>query len=85
VNKGMTEQAADELQKSLDQHACDRSTEQLTTYSLAQLYTQLGRYDRALALIDGWFANAESPPADAYYLKAMILVQQEKFQDALSL
>ncbi len=83
VNKGMTEQAADELQKSLDQHAFDRSTEQLTTYSLAQLYTQLGRYDPALALIDAWFANAENPPADAYYLKAMILVQQEKFQDAL--
>jgi len=84
VNKGMTEQAAEELRLSLDQHAFDRSTEQVTTYSLAQLYTQLGRYDRALELIDGWFASVESPPAEAYYLKAMILVQQEKFRDALA-
>ncbi len=53
------------------------------TYSLAQIYTQLGRYDEALALIDTWFASEESPKPDAYYLKAMILVQQEKFQEAV--
>jgi tetratricopeptide (TPR) repeat protein len=53
------------------------------TYSLAQIYTQLGKYDRALELIDAWFATAESPKPDAYYLKAMILVQQEKFRAAV--
>ncbi len=84
VNKGMPEQAAEELKLALDQQAFDRNTEQLTTYSLAQIYTQIGRYDRALEVIDGWFATAESPPADAYYLKAMILVQQEKFEAALA-
>ena len=29
-----------------------------------------------------WFEAAESPKPDAYFLKAMILVQQEKFKDA---
>jgi tetratricopeptide (TPR) repeat protein len=83
VNKNMPEQAAEELKLALEQHAFDPSTEQLTTYSLAQIYTQIGRYDRAIELIDAWFAAAENPPADAYYLKAMILVQQEKFAAAL--
>ena len=82
VNKEMTEQAAAEFEKSLAQDALDRSAEQAMTYSLAQIYTQLGRYDDALKLIDTWFASEESPKPDAYYLKAMILVQQEKFQEA---
>jgi tetratricopeptide (TPR) repeat protein len=83
VNKGMMEPAAAEFQKSLAQNALDRSAEQAMTYSLAQILTQLGRYDEALARIDAWFASEESPKADAYYLKAMILVQQEKFAAAL--
>jgi tetratricopeptide (TPR) repeat protein len=83
VNKGMSEAAAEEFQQSLAQNALDRSAEQAMTYSLAQLYTQLGKYDEALALIETWFASEESPKADAYYLKAMILVQQEKFADAV--
>jgi tetratricopeptide (TPR) repeat protein len=84
VNKGMTEQAAVELQTSLDAKGLDRNAEQITTYSLAQLYTQLGQYDRALALIETWFQSAESPKPDAYYLKAMILVQQDRFEAALA-
>jgi len=83
VNKNMTGPAAAELQKALDAKGLDPQSQQLTTYSLAQLYTQLGQYDRALALIDSWFASAEDPKPDAYYLKAMILVQQDRFQDAL--
>jgi tetratricopeptide (TPR) repeat protein len=83
VNKGMTEQAAAEFEKSLAQKALDPEAEQVMMYSLAQLYTQLGRYDPALALIDTWFENAENPKPDAYYLKAMILVQQENFKAAV--
>lgn len=84
VNKGQIEPAAAELRKSLDEKALDANSEQLTTYSLAQLYTQLGKYDEAASLIDAWFAAAENPKADAYYLKAMIFVQQEKFEQALA-
>ncbi len=83
VSKGMTKEAAEAFQKSLDQDALDPSAEQSMMYSLAQIYTQLGQYDQALELINTWFASAESPKADAFYLKAMILVQQEDFQAAL--
>lgn len=83
VNKGLQERAAEEFEKSLAQKALDPQAEQVMTYSLAQIYTQLGRYDRALELIDGWFAAEADPKPDAYYLKAMILVQQEKFDLAL--
>lgn len=83
VNKGQSEQAAAEFERSLAQGALDPTAAQVMTYSLAQIYTQLGNYDRALELIDGWFAGEENPKPDAYYLKAMILVQQEKFQEAV--
>jgi tetratricopeptide (TPR) repeat protein len=83
LNQEKTEQAAAEFEKSLEQDAIDRAAEQSMTYSLAQIYTQLGRYDDALRLIDAWFAAEETPKPDAYYLKAMILVQQEKFAAAV--
>ena len=83
VSKGHSEAATEEFEQALVQHALDRFAEQQTTYSLAQLYTQLGKYASALELIDAWFAGAESPTPDAYFLKAMILVQQEKFEAAL--
>jgi tetratricopeptide (TPR) repeat protein len=82
LNQGKSEAAAAEFEKSLAQDALDQAAEQAMTYSLAQLYTQLGRYDDALALIETWFAAEESPKPDAYYLKAMILVQQGRFADA---
>jgi tetratricopeptide (TPR) repeat protein len=82
VSKGRSEAAAKEFELALAEHALDRFAEQQTTYSLAQLYTQLGNYTSALTLIDAWFAGAETPTPDAYFLKAMILVQQEKFEAA---
>src|SRR5262245_45145506 len=83
VNKGAQDRAAQEFELSLAQHALDPEAAQVMTYSLAQIYTQLGKYDRALELIDGWFAAEPNPKPDAYYLKAMILVQQEKFDAAV--
>ncbi len=83
VNKGLVEKAAGDFEQSLAQDAIDRAAEQAMTYSLAQIYTQLGRYDQALRLIDAWFEGEQSPKPDAYYLKAMILVQQERFREAV--
>jgi tetratricopeptide (TPR) repeat protein len=82
VSKGMAKEAAEAFEKSLAQDALDPSAEQGMIYSLAQIYTQLGRYDQALERIEAWFATAENPKAEAYYLKAMILVQQERFDAA---
>ncbi len=82
VNKGQNEQATGEFEKSLALNAMEPEAEQVMMYSLAQIYTELGRYDEALALINRWFDAVESPKADAYFLKAMILVQQKNFADA---
>ncbi|HEX5065357.1 MAG TPA: tetratricopeptide repeat protein [Myxococcota bacterium] len=76
LSKGETEKVPAEFQKSLDQHALDPLAEQQMTYSLAQIYTQLGKHDQALALINTWFEGEEEPRPDAYFLKATILVQQ---------
>jgi tetratricopeptide (TPR) repeat protein len=83
LSKGQMDQVPAEFQKSLEQHALDPLAEQQMTYSLAQIYTQLGKYDDALALINAWFEGETEPKPDAYHLKAMILVQQEKFKEAL--
>jgi tetratricopeptide (TPR) repeat protein len=83
LNQGKGVPAAAEFEQSLAQQALDSVAEQGMTYSLAQIYTQLGRYDRALELIDAWFEAAESPKPEAFYLKAMILVQQQSFRAAV--
>jgi len=82
LSKGTTEAAAQEFEKSLAQDALDPAARQGLMYSLAQIHTQSGQYAQALELIDRWFAAAEDPKPEAYFLKAMILVQQEKYAEA---
>jgi tetratricopeptide (TPR) repeat protein len=83
LDEGKSEKAAEEFQLARDQKALDAAAEQVMIYSLAQIYTQLGQYPRALELIDSWFQAEADPKPDAFYLKAMILAQQEKFEEAL--
>lgn len=82
VNKDQNENATVEFEKSLALNAMEPEAEQVMMYSLAQIYTELGKYDEALGIINRWFASAESPKADAFFLKAMILVQQKNYKDA---
>lgn len=82
VSLEQNKRAIAEFEKSLALHAMEPAAEQVMIYSMAQIYTGEGNFDRALALIDQWFAAEENPRADAWFLKAMILVQQEKFADA---
>ncbi len=72
-----------EFETALAQNALDEGSKQGMIYSLAQIYTQAGKYDRARTLIDEWFASARDPKPEAYFLKAMVLVQQEDFRGAL--
>lgn len=82
VNKNENRRATEEFEKSLAVGAMDPAAEQLMIYSLAQIYTEMGEYARALDLMDRWFASEKSPKADAYFLKAMILVQQQDWAAA---
>lgn len=83
IAKGDMEGATKEFETALGLGALDAATSQGMIYSLAQLYTQAGKLDRARELIDRWFATAADPKPEAYFLKAMILVQQEDFRAAL--
>jgi tetratricopeptide (TPR) repeat protein len=84
ISKGNTEEAGREFESALAENALDDSARQGMMYSLAQLHTQAGRYDRARDLIERWFAEASDPKPEAWFLKAMILVQQEAFAEALA-
>ena len=83
IAKGNTEEGGREFEAALAENALEESTSQGMIYSLAQIYTQAGKYDRARDLIDRWFAMATDPKPEAYFLKAMILVQQENYEEAL--
>lgn len=82
VSREQNDEAIAEFEKSLALRAMEPGAEQVMIYSMAQIHTAEGNFDRALALIDRWFEAEEDPKADAWFLKAMILVQQEKFAEA---
>lgn len=83
VAMNRSDDAAKEFEAALAENALDENARQGMMYSLAQIYTQSGKYDRARDLIDRWFQTAADPKPEAYFLKAMILVQQEAFAAAL--
>jgi tetratricopeptide (TPR) repeat protein len=84
VAKSKVDDASQEFEAALAENALDAAAREGMMYSLAQIYTQAGKYDRARQLIDGWFETASDPKPEAYFLKAMILVQQENFKEALA-
>lgn len=84
IAKNRTDDAAREFEAALAENALDASAQQGMIYSLAQIHTQAGKYARARELIDRWFASASDPKPEAWFLKAMILVQQEDFAAALA-
>ncbi|HUF73209.1 MAG TPA: TonB family protein [Gammaproteobacteria bacterium] len=58
---------------------------QSTMRSLSMLYIQTGRFDDGLDLFDRWMAlPIVTPKPSDYYLKATILYQLERYQDALA-
>lgn len=81
--KGQIAEGATEFEAALAENALDEGASRGIVYSLAQIYTQQGDYERAREQIDRWFATAADPKPEAYFLKAMILVQQEDFAGAL--
>jgi tetratricopeptide (TPR) repeat protein len=83
IAKGDTEGGGQAFEAALAENALDEGSKQGMIYSLAQIYTQAGKYDRARELIDDWFASTKDAKPEAYFLKAMILVQQEDFRGAL--
>lgn len=57
--------------------------EQDTMFTVAQLYQATEQYEEALAMLDRWFAVADNPGAQPYYLKAVIHYQLQQFREGI--
>jgi tetratricopeptide (TPR) repeat protein len=57
--------------------------EQDTMYTAAQLYQATEQYQEALDMLDRWFAVAENPGAQPYYLKAVTHYQLQQYREGI--
>lgn len=55
-----------------------------TKYQLAQLYTVTQKFNKALDMLNQWFATQEQPPANAYILRAQVEYQMQRYDPALA-
>lgn len=54
-----------------------------TMYTVAQLYQATEQYANSLEMLDKWFAVAENPGPQPYYLKAVLHYQLQQFRDGI--
>ena len=76
--------AAKHMEAALKLEGLDLASEQQVTFQLASLYAQIGDYPKAMQVLDVWFQSATNPTPEAYYLKAVILIQMEKVDEAVT-
>jgi tetratricopeptide (TPR) repeat protein len=72
-------EATKHLSAALALNGLDPQSEQQVTFQLASIYAQLEEYPKAIELLDRWFQATDQPTPEAYYLRAVILIQMEKF------
>lgn len=71
------------LSDALKVGGLDPASEQQVTFQLASLYAQLEKYPQAMETLDLWFETAQEPTPEAFFLRAVILVQMERPADAV--
>lgn len=77
------EQAAQVLTGALqDASLLDTPTLQAVRWLLMQVRLNQGDHRRALINLERWWQNEEAPSADAHYLRAALLAQLERWQEA---
>lgn len=81
--KGDSNGAASDFEAALATGVLDAGSKQAMIYSLAQIYAQSGKYDRARKLLDAWFATEKDPKPEAWFLKAMLLAEEGNYKEAL--
>jgi tetratricopeptide (TPR) repeat protein len=84
IYKGDMPAGAKHLSEALSLGGLDLATEQQVTFQLAGLYAQIGDFPKAMQTLDRWFAAATEPTPEAFYLKAVILIQMEKLEEAVA-
>ncbi len=71
------------FEKTLSFDALPEGAQLNTLYNLAQLYMANEQFQKGVLTLKRWFARAENPAPDAYYLLALGYVQQDRFDLAL--
>lgn len=71
------------FEQALGMKTLPKGPEQQAILVLAQLYTTIEEYQKAIKLLESWFPTVEDPPADAYILAATAYAQLERYRDAL--
>ena len=74
---------AKHLSDALSLKGLDLASEQQVTFQLASLYAQIGDFPKAMETLERWFAAAVEPTPEAFYLKAVILIQMERIEEAV--
>lgn len=70
-------------EKVLQQPELPVAMETNTKYQLAQLYTVTEKFDKALNMLNQWFATQQQPPPSAYILRAQVEYQMQRYNAAL--
>ena len=84
VYKSDMKGATKNLAAALELKGLDPASEQQVTFQLASLYAQIGDFPNAMKTLDRWFASAPQPTPEAYYLKAVILIQMERLKESVT-
>ncbi len=74
---------AKHLSDALSLGGLDLASEQQVTFQLASLYAQMGDFPKAMQTLDRWFAMAAEPTPEAFYLKAVILIQMQRLAESV--
>jgi len=75
--------AAKHLSQALDLGGLDLASDQQVTFQLASLYAQIGDFPKAMQTLERWFKAAQEPTPEAFYLKAVILIQMQRLEEAV--
>jgi lipopolysaccharide biosynthesis regulator YciM len=71
------------LEQSLALQQLPDNTQQRLRYDLAQLYVEENRTDKAVSILQTWFKQADTPPAEAYVLLGHAYAQQQQYRKAI--
>lgn len=83
LEKDEAEKAADVLVEALkDADLLDLNTQQSMRWLLMQVRINQGDHRRALVNLEHWWQHEETPSADAHYLRAALLAQLNRWQEA---
>jgi predicted Zn-dependent protease len=82
INQENWRQAAQYLQRALDQDALPKEPEKQVVYALAQIYSQLEEYSKTISLMTDYLQGAENPPPDAFIILANAYAAQNQFTKA---